>query len=139
MKSLTDLAGNLDASAAQVLTALRIVAARADVEEIVEWAAKELEGYQEEDELPAHRIWHLSITASLHNPHQGLMNETHLGDFAIDAENREKVTVSAPCSRSSQLSRKQPPNARRVRPRDPQPSAPHGREPPKKTCSLPCS
>ena len=56
MKSLTDLAGNLDASAAQVLTALRIVAARADVEEIVEWAAKELEGYQEEDELPAHRI-----------------------------------------------------------------------------------
>ena len=32
-----------------------------------------------------------------------------------------------------------PPNARRVRPRDPQPSAPHGREPQKKTCSLSCS
>ena len=40
MKSLTDLAGNLDASTAQVLTALRIVATRAGVEEIAAWAAK---------------------------------------------------------------------------------------------------
>ena len=29
--------------------------------------------------------------------------------------------------------------ARRVRPRDPQPAAPHGREPQKKTCSMSCS
>ena len=68
MKSLTDLAGNLDASTAQVLTALRIVATGADVEEIAEWAAKELGGYKEEEELPAHRTWKLTIKASLHNP-----------------------------------------------------------------------
>ena len=93
MKSLTDLAGNLDASAAQVLTAMRIVATRAGVEEITEWAAKELEGYQPEDELSSHRSWQLSITASLHNPAQGLMNNIHLGDLAIDEQFREGVTV----------------------------------------------
>ena len=54
MKSLTDLAGKLDAFTAQVLTALRIVATGADVEEIAEWAAKELGGYKEAEELPAH-------------------------------------------------------------------------------------
>ena len=54
MKSLTDLAGDLDVSTTQVLVTLRIVATRADVEEIAEWAVKELEGYTEEDELPAH-------------------------------------------------------------------------------------
>ncbi len=73
MKSLTDLAGNLDASTAQVLTALRIVATRADVGEITEWAAKELEGYAEDDELPAHRTWKLTIKANLHNPLQGYL------------------------------------------------------------------
>ena len=81
MKSLTDLAGNLDASTAQVLTALRIVATRADVGEITEWAAKELEGYAEDDELPAHRTWKLTIKANLHNPLQGYLIDVHVGDF----------------------------------------------------------
>ena len=93
MKSLTDLAGNLDSSTAQVLTALRIVATRADVEEIVDWTTKELEGYQQEDELPAHRIWKLSIKANLHNPYQAFMREVHLGDFAIDEKFREAMTT----------------------------------------------
>ena len=92
MKSLTDLAGNLDASTAQVLMALRIVATRADVEKLVEWTEKELEGYQEEDELPSHRIWKLSIKANLHNPSQGYIKNVHVGDFAIDKEFREKAT-----------------------------------------------
>ena len=68
MKSLTDLVGNLDISTEQVLTALRIVATRAGIHELAEWAARELEGYGAEDELPAHRSWRLSIVASLHNP-----------------------------------------------------------------------
>ena len=93
MKSLTDLAGNLDASTAQVLMALRIVATRADVGKLIEWTQKELEGYQKEDELPSHRIWKLSIKANLHNPYQGYMNKVHVGDLSIDKEIREKVTT----------------------------------------------
>lgn len=93
MKPLTDLAGNLDASTAQVLTALRIVATRADVGKLIEWTEKELEGYQMEDELPSHRIWKLTIKANLHNPLQGYMTDVHVGDFAIDKELRKKVTT----------------------------------------------
>ena len=93
MKSLTDLVGNLGVSTAQVLTALRIVATRADVEELAEWAAKELEGYEAEDELPPHRIWKLTIVASLHNPMQGFIQDTHLGDFAIDEKHRKAATT----------------------------------------------
>ena len=93
MKSLTDLAGNLDISTEQVLTALRIVATRAGVEELAEWAAKELEGYEEEDELPTHRCWPLTIVASLHNPVQGFIQSTHVGDIAIHERYREKVTT----------------------------------------------
>ena len=91
MKSLTDLAGNLDASTAQVLTALRIVATRADIEEIVEWAKKELEGYNTDDELPAYRTWKLTIKANLHNPLQAFMSDVHVGDFAIEEEYRENA------------------------------------------------
>lgn len=93
MKSLTDLAGNLDSSTAQVLTALRIVANRADVGKLIEWTEKELEGYQEGDELPSHRIWKLTIKANLHNPVQGYMENVHVGDSAIDKKHREKVTT----------------------------------------------
>ena len=93
MKSLTDLAGNLDASTAQVLTALRIVATRADIEEIVEWSARELEGYKEGDELPAYRIWNLTIKASLHNPHQAFMPEVNIPELAIEERYRKDATT----------------------------------------------
>lgn len=68
MKSLTAMAGDLDVSTEQVLTALRIVATRAGVDELAAWAAKELEGYDEEDTLPTHRSWELTILANLYNP-----------------------------------------------------------------------
>ena len=90
---LADLAGNLDVSTEQVLTALRIVATRAGVPDLAHWAARELEGYEEDDELPAHRTWHLSIVASLHNPVQGFVQNTHIGDFFIPEKYREKVTI----------------------------------------------
>ena len=93
MKSLTDLAGNLDASTAQVLTALRIVATRADIEEIVEWATKELEGYDPDDELPAYRAWNLTIKANLHNPFQAFMTGVHVGDYAIEEQYRKEATT----------------------------------------------
>ena len=93
MKSLTDLAGNLDSSTAQVLTALRIVATRADVEEVVEWAAKELEGYQMEDDLPPYRTWRLTIKANLVNPFGGAMTGAHVGDLAIEEQHRKTVTI----------------------------------------------
>lgn len=92
MKSLTDMAGNLDMSAAQVLTALRIVATRAGIDEIAEWAAKELEGYHEEDELPAHRTWRLSIKANLVSPIRDIMKDVPLGDFAIEEKHRANAT-----------------------------------------------
>ena len=93
MKSLTDLAGNLDASTAQVLTALRIVATRADIEEIVEWSTRELEGYREDDELPAYRTWSLTIKASLHNPHQAFMPQVNIPELAIEEQHRKNVTT----------------------------------------------
>lgn len=93
MKSLTDMVGDLGVSTEQVLTALRIVAARAGVEELAEWAAKELEGYEEDDKLPKNRIWRLSIVASFHNPAQGSVQNAHVGDFAIDKKYRKQVTT----------------------------------------------
>ena len=35
---------------------------------MAQWVVKEMEGYREDDELPAHRIWKLTIVGSLHNP-----------------------------------------------------------------------
>ena len=93
MRSLTDLAGDLSVPTEQLLTTLRIVASRAGVDELADWAARELEGYGEGDELPAHRRWHLTIVASLHNPMQGFVRDTHVGDFAIAKQYREKATV----------------------------------------------
>ena len=92
MKSLTDMAGNLDVSTEQVLTALRIVSNRAGVENLTDWATKELEGYEAEDELPTHRSWPLTIVASLHNPYQGFMPNVHVGALAIPEEYRKDAT-----------------------------------------------
>ena len=91
MKSLTDMAGDLAVSTEQVLTALRIVATRAGVEDLAAWAARELEGYREQDELPSHRIWDLTVVASLYNPWQGYMKGVHV--FIQDKELREKATI----------------------------------------------
>lgn len=93
MKSLTDLAGDLNVSTEQVLTALRIVATRAGVTELADWAAKELEGYDADDELPRHRLWRLSITASMYNPMQAYVSNVHVGDSAIAEKLREKATT----------------------------------------------
>ena len=90
MRSLTDLAANLDISTEQVLTALRVVATRAGVDELVEWAAKELEGYEEDDELPAHRGWRLTIVSSLYNPWQGFIQGVHI---PIAERFREEATT----------------------------------------------
>ena len=92
MRSLTDMAGDLNTSTAQVLTALRIVATRAGVKDLADWAAKEMEGYGEGDELPPHRVWGATIVGSLHNSMQGFMTDVHLGDFAIAEEHRERAT-----------------------------------------------
>ena len=91
MRSLTDLAGDLSISTEQVLTTLRIVASRAGVEELAGWAARELEGYEEDDELPEHRCWHLTIRATLYSPFR-VIGDTHVGDLAIDEKYRERVT-----------------------------------------------
>ena len=90
MKSLTDMAGDLDISTEQVLTALRIVATRAGVEGLASWAAKELEGYEEEDELPSHRIWELTVVANLYNPWQAYVRRVHV---PIASQYREKATM----------------------------------------------
>ncbi len=93
MRSLTDLTGNLDVSTAQVLTAFRIVGTRAGIEEIIDWTKKELEGYEKDDELPSHRVWPLTIKATLYNPLQAIMNDVELGDFAIDEQIRDQSTT----------------------------------------------
>ena len=93
MRSLTNLVGDLSVPTEQVLTTLRIVASRAGAAELADWAAKELEGYGEDDALPAHRHWPLTITATLGNPLIGVVQNAHVGDLAIGEEYREKVTI----------------------------------------------
>lgn len=93
MKSMTDMAGDLDTSTAQVLTAIRIVATRAGVTEVAAWATKEMEGYELEEELPAHRIWKLSIVGNMYNPVQGVIPGFHLGDLSIAKQHRDKATT----------------------------------------------
>ena len=78
MRSLTDMAADLAVSIEQVLTTLRVVASRAGLEELAEWAAKELEGYGEKDELPTHRRWGLTIVADLYNPYQAFVPQAHV-------------------------------------------------------------
>ena len=92
MKSLTDMAGNLDVSTAQVLTALRIVATRAGVTEVATWAAKEMEGYGPTDELPPHRSWKLSIVGTLRNGSQ-VWPDCDLGDLSIADQGRAEATT----------------------------------------------
>ena len=90
MKSLTDLAADLDVSTEQVLIALQVVATRAGVEDLADWAAKELEGYAEEEELPKHRRWELTIVANLYNPYQAFVSRAHV---PIARDYREKATI----------------------------------------------
>ena len=53
-------------------------ASRAGLEELAEWAAKELEGYGKKDELPTHRRWELTIVADLYNPYQAFVPQAHV-------------------------------------------------------------
>ena len=78
MRSLTDMAADLGVSTEQVLTTLRVVASRAGIDELAAWAAKELEGYGEKDELPTHRRWQLTIVADLYNPYQAFVPQAHV-------------------------------------------------------------
>lgn len=78
MRSLTDLAADLDVSTEQVLVALRVVAYRAGVDELAEWAAKELEGYDQDEELPPYRQWRLMIRADLYNPYQAWVPDAEI-------------------------------------------------------------
>ena len=78
MRSLTDMAADLGVSTEQVLTTLRVVASRAGIDELAAWAAKELEGYGEKDELPTHRRWQLTIVADLYNPCQAFVPQAHV-------------------------------------------------------------
>ena len=78
MRSLTDLAADLDVSTEQVLVALRVVAYRAGVDELAEWAAKELEGYHKDEELPPYRQWRLTIHADVYNPYQAFVPDAEI-------------------------------------------------------------
>lgn len=93
MKSLTDWAGDLQVSTEQVLTALQIVATRAGVDELAAWSAKELAGYEEDDELPPYRIWRLTIVATLCHSNIGVVRDAHVGHPAIATRDRKNVTT----------------------------------------------
>ena len=98
MKSLTDMAGDLDTSTAQVLTAIRIVATRASVPALAQWAAKEMEGYDNDDELPAHRIWNLTIVGNLHNPHARVLlitYEAHVRTCALARDPNQAASMAS--------------------------------------------
>ena len=83
MRSLTDMAGDHNVPTAQVLTALRIVATRAEAAELAEWTTKELEGYEENDEVPEHRIWEPPIVGSVANPYRGILSNIAIDPYAI--------------------------------------------------------
>ena len=93
MRLLTDVAADHDTSVAQVLTAVRVVGMRAGVQDLAAWAAKEAGGYAQDDELPAHRIWNLSVVATLHNLAVGVMPNVHVGTLALPEQHRQSATT----------------------------------------------
>ena len=51
------------------------------MDELAEWAAKELEGYaysEEGEELPPYRRWHLTIRADVYNPYQAFVPDAEI-------------------------------------------------------------
>ena len=49
-------------STAQLLNIVRVLSVRSQTDELAQmetWAAKEVDGYEDGDELPEHRVWQL--------------------------------------------------------------------------------
>ena len=65
MRDISDVLADTKVSITDILLNLQVCATRARNHEMAAWAAKEGTGYAEDDELPAHRIWPLSIEATL--------------------------------------------------------------------------
>ena len=89
MKSLTDVVADHNTPVSQILTAVRVVAARAGVPDLADWASREAGGYANDDELPAHRTWRLTVTASLLNPYRGILSNVDIGTVAFPEQFRE--------------------------------------------------
>ena len=69
-----------------------MIAARSGISDLAGWATKEAGGYALDDELPAHRIWDLTVTGNLHNPYQGFFPNVDLGPAAIPEQFRQQAT-----------------------------------------------
>lgn len=93
MRLLADVAADHDTSVAQVLTAVRVVAMRAGVQDLAAWAAREAGGYAQDDELPAHRIWNLSVVATLQNGVGRIQPNVHVGTVALPEQHRRSATT----------------------------------------------
>lgn len=93
MKLLTDVVADHDTSVTQILTAVRVIATRAGVPELAEWAGKEAGGYAQDDVLPPHRIWNLTIVADLHNQFQGHLRNVHVGAIALPEPQQQQATT----------------------------------------------
>ena len=56
------------------------------------WAAKEVDGYENEDELPEHRVWQLEVRATLYNPVQRIASDVTLPPTILGEKWREITT-----------------------------------------------
>ena len=95
MPTLLGAAVGEETSTAQLLNILRVLSVRGqndDLAQIEAWAAKEVDGYEDEDELPGHRVWQLEVRATLHNPMQGVASNVLLPPTIL-GEKWEEITT----------------------------------------------
>ena len=88
---MSDVLADTKVSMVDILLNLQVSAARAGNHEMAAWAAKEGTGYAEDDELPGHRIWPLSIEATLDSGVR--ITQIQVPHIWLPEEQREAVTT----------------------------------------------
>ena len=91
MREMSDVLADTKVGMVDILLNLQVSATRAGNHEMAAWAAKEGTGYAENDELPTHRIWPLSIEATLHSGLQ--VTTVQVPHIWLPEEQREAVTT----------------------------------------------
>ena len=95
MRTLLGAAVEEEMSTAQLLHIMRVLSVRSQNRELAKmegWAAKEADGYEDEDELPEHRVWQLEVRVTLHNPMQGVASNVLLPPVMLGDKWKEITT-----------------------------------------------
>ena len=95
MRTLLGAAVDEATGTARLLHIMRVMSVRSQNPQLAKveaWATKEADGYEDNDELPEHRVWQLEVRATLHNPMQGVMSNVMLPPLVLGDKWREITT-----------------------------------------------